>query len=238
MQRIRTLTLLAMLAIAASALATPSAFAQNEPLPHNQTPRLIVNQEVHAAADTFCPLVTPSPAPVPGPTTTGGGCRIHVTGSDIEFWGATPGGAEPLYWQCDMEFVMRLDAAAEGYMSHLELTPGSLGQCTLKPCRNPALPASEDRAWSVSLRDAEASPEAITFLICIVYQDQPLHCEHTLPFVRTGQHRYAFNAPFVTSPHGGSSILPCRLRGAFSIETVSEVTGEAEAEQLPEIRHS
>ena len=34
----RTLTLLAMLALAATALAAPSAFAQSEPELHNQAP--------------------------------------------------------------------------------------------------------------------------------------------------------------------------------------------------------
>ena len=67
MRTARKLTLLAMLAIAATALTAPTTFAQVEPELHNQTPRIIVQQEVHAATDVACPTVTPTPPPAVSP---------------------------------------------------------------------------------------------------------------------------------------------------------------------------
>lgn len=238
MWTLRKLTLPAALAIAASTLTTPSGFAQNEPLPHNQTPRLIVGQEVHAAADQPCPLVTPSPAPSPGPTFTTGGCRIHVTATDAQFMIRTSLGTLP-YWECDIEFDMRLDSSGEGYLSHQEFI--SDGSCGAQACR-PNPPTAEDRAWSVFLREAEPAPtERITFLLCIDHpfrDDGIMHCEYTLPVSQTTTHRYMFQA-FLSQAHGASNYDGfCTLNGMFQTESAPGVTGEGQAEQQVEIRHT
>jgi hypothetical protein len=78
MHHARKLTWLALAAFAALALTAPAALAQTEPLTHNAAPRLIVKQEIHAAADFNCPLVGPSPPPVLSPIITDGGCRVHT----------------------------------------------------------------------------------------------------------------------------------------------------------------
>lgn len=243
MRHARKLALLAILAITGSAVAAPSASAQSEPLAHNQTPQLIAGQEVHGAPDLACPLVTPSPPPMPGPTTTGGGCRFHVTGTDIVFYGPIAGGGmETVLHICGMEFDMRMDSAGEGYLSHMEITPNSQGGlCTFKACRPNDPPTSENRAWSVFLREVEGPPnEAITFLMCIKEPPftglQQLHCEFTLPFYTLSPHRYSFSASS-TVGHNAAG-WPCKISGSFFTEASLGVTGEGQAEQSPEIRHN
>ena len=241
----RTLTLLAMLAIAASALAAPSAFAQTEPLAHNQTPLLSIQQEVHGAADANCPLVTPSPAPSPGPLVTAGGCRIHVSAPIVELWAhLSPGGSEVLVSTCNLEFDMRLDATGEGYMAHQELTASAQGQCTRRACGQVTPPTSEGRAWSVFLRETEPAPtERLTFLSCIEALDGTgaSHCEFTVTGTEPTPHAYRFTVADA-SGHGtsfphcewGSQSTP----GVFGTEAVLGTTGEAQAEQRIEIRHN
>jgi hypothetical protein len=244
MRHVRTSTLLATLAIAASTLAAPSASALLEPLAHNQTPRLLVSQEVHAAPDPLCPLVTPSPAPSPGPTVTSGGCRIHFSGTHIQFW-THELGMEGMIWDCNIEFDMRLDGSGEGYMTHQEFTDASVGSCTATACGQPS-PIDEGRAWSVFMREAEPAPtERLTFVICIKSSgggvgDQ--HCEYTLDFSQPTPHRYRFTGGNTRAHSGGDPFCeeiggPVEL-GIFETEAVSGVTGEGQAEQLPEIRHS
>jgi hypothetical protein len=241
----RKLTLLAILAIAATALAAPSAFAQTEPLAHNQTPLLIVQQEVHGAADANCPLVTPSPPPNPGPLVTAGGCRTHVSAPNVEIIAhVSSGGPEVIINVCNMEMDLRVDAAGEGYLSHQEFTQGTTGTCTRKACGQPAPPTGEGRAYSLFLREVEPAPtERLTMLFCVELLDgtNASHCEVTVPVTEPTPHAYAFP---VADASGHGAIFPhCEFGNAaspdvFATEAALGTTGEGQAEQEIEIRHN
>jgi hypothetical protein len=237
--------LLAMLAIAATAMAAPSAFAQTEPLAHNQTPLLIVQQEVHGAVDANCPLVTPSPPPNPGPLVTAGGCRSHISAPNLE-WSAhlSAGGTEVLISSCNVEMDLRVDAAGEGYLSHQEFTQGTTGTCTRRACGQTAPPTSEGRAYSFFMRETEPAPtERATILLCMENLDgtAPAHCEFTVPVTEPTPHAYAFP---VADASGHGAIFPrCEFGSAaspdvFATEAALGTTGEAQAEQEIEIRHN
>jgi hypothetical protein len=241
----RKLTLLAMLAIAATALAAPSAFAQTEPLAHNQTPLLIVQQEVHGAADAACPLVTPSPPPNPGPLVTAGGCRSHISAPNVELFAhLSAGGTEVLLNTCNIEMDVRIDAAGEGYLSHQEFTQGTAGTCTRRACGQTAPPTSEGRAYSFFMRETEPAPtERVTVLLCFENLDgtNPSHCEVTLPVTEPTPHAYTFTMAD-TSGHG--AVFPhCEFGSVaspdvFQTEGALGTTGEGQAEQELEIRHN
>ena len=246
----RKLTLLAMLAIAAAALAAPSAFAQTstEPEAHNQTPRLIVQQEVHAANDVNCPLVTPSPPVAPPalpPTTAGGGCRSHVNGPNLILSRHDAAGAEAVSTVCNYEFDIRVDVAGEGYITHQELT-GDPATCVVRPCGGATPPGtSEGRIWSFFMFESEVAGstarERITFMFCIEpvppIVGPPSHCEVTLPFTQPTTHRYQFTATDVNG-HAPAGTTRCELDGTFNIETTPGVSTENLAEQNIEVRHN
>jgi hypothetical protein len=236
----RKLMLLAMLALAATALAAPAAFAQDvEPELHNQTPRLIVQQEIHAANDVNCPAVVPSPPPNPAPTVTSGGCRLHVASvGTVPLTQHDAAGNEVVVTACTVEFDVRIDSAGEGYMAHQEFT-GPLGTCNVKPCGQVTPPTSEGRAWSFHARETEPAPrEVATVLFCIeaLPSGPPAHCEITVPFSQTATHRYSFVANDAASH---SAATPrCELSGTFNTEAGGPLSGEGQARQNVEIRHT
>jgi hypothetical protein len=245
----RKLTLLAMLAIAATALAAPSAFAQTstEPELHNQTPRLIVQQEVHAGgADVNCPLVTPSPPvspPALPPVTAGGGCRAHVTSGaqTLPFSHHDAAGAEAIVSVCSMEFDIRVDIAGEGYITHQEFT-GAVGTCNIKPCGQTA-PGGEGRIWSFWMQENEIAGnpvrERLTFLFCLepILGGAASHCEVALPLSQPTTHRYRLTAVNVGG-HSPAGTTRCEWDGVFDVEATPGSSGEALNEQNIEIRHN
>jgi hypothetical protein len=243
MRTVRKLTLLAMLAIPATALAAPSALAQTEPELHNQAPRLLVAQEVHAATDVTCPAVTPSPPPNPGPLVTVGGCRGHYTASSVVLSAhLTAGGTEVVVSTCDVEVDVRGDSAGEGYVAHQEFTQGAVGTCTRRACGQVTPPTSEGRAYTFYGQETEVAgqgprEEAIV-LFCTEDLANPVaaHCEVTIPFTQIATHRYRGTANDV-SGHG--AVFPhCELTGTFDQEAALQTTGEAQAEQNVEVRHT
>jgi hypothetical protein len=243
MRTVRKLTLLAMLAIPATALAAPSAFAQTEPELHNQAPRLLVTQEVHAANDVACPAVTPSPPPNPGPLVTVGGCRGHYTATAVVLSAhLSAGGTEVVVSTCDVEVDKRGDSAGEGYVVHQEFTQGATGICARKACGQVTPPTSEGRAYTAYGQETEVAgqgpPEEVVVLFCTEDLANPVasHCEVIIPFTQGATHRYSFIANDV-SGHG--AVFPhCELTGTFNQEATLQTTGEAQAEQNIEIRHT
>jgi hypothetical protein len=243
MRLARKLTLLAMLAIAATALAAPTAFAQTEPEGHNQTPRLIVQQEVHAANDVNCPNVTPSPPPLVSPTVTAGGCRQHYTAPNVPLTQHVAAGTEVLVSTCDVEFEIRLDLAGEGWIVHQEFTQGTVGTCTRRACGQLQPPTSEGRAYTVYLQETEVAGqgprESAVVLFCTEFMDgtSPGHCEITVPLSQTATHRYQFTAVDLAG-HPGNVFPRCELSGTFTQEATLGTTGEGQLEQNVEIRHT
>ena len=248
MRTARELTLLAMLAIAAAAFAAPSAFAQTstEPETHNQASRLIVQQEVHAANDTNCPLVTPSPPVAPPalpPTTAGGGCRSHAGSLGIFFKSHDAVGAETLLSHCALEFDVRIDVAGEGYLTHQELTPGAA--CNHRACGQvgPPPPTDEGRIWSFFTQESEVvgstDREQLVMLFCIEHIDIgiPLHCEVKVPLSQGLTHRYILSATDVNG-HAPAQTPRCEMDGEIRFEGAPGTSGEGLAEQNIEIRHT
>ena len=237
----RKLTLLAMVAMAATALTAPSGFAQEtEPELHNQAPRLIAAQEVHAAADAACPAVVPTPPVAVSPTVTSGGCRVHVASVGVVPLTAhlSAGGTEVVVSDCTIEFDLRIDAAAEGWMSHQEYTGGA--GCTRQACGQPTPPTGEGRAWSFHMAEVEppARTERFTFLFCTepIGQSSPSHCEITFAVNQPSTHRYRFVA---ADASGHGTFFPhCEYSATFEVEAALGTTGEAQAEQNIEIRHT
>lgn len=241
----RKLVLLAMAAIAVTAMAAPSAFAQNEPLAHNQTPKLEVRAE---PAATLCPAVTPSPAPNPAPGVTGGGCRVHASGPNIVLLQHVF-GAESVASTCNVEFDARLDAQAEGYLTHSELTQGTQGTCTRRPCGLGLAGTPEGRAFSAYGREVGPGSEQVTALFCVENLDgsTDTHCEVDIPFTEPTNHRYRFLTPPQNpagqpansggAPGHGPAGFRCELAGQFDTEAVLGTTGENQAEQQVEVNH-
>ncbi|HYJ00271.1 MAG TPA: hypothetical protein VEX36_11440 [Thermoleophilaceae bacterium] len=244
MRLARRLTSFAMFAISAMALAAPLAFAQSgEPELHNQTPRLLVAQEVHAANDVVCPAVTPTPPPNPGPLVTAGGCRGHYSAPNVvRSVHLSAGGTEVVISTCNAEFDIRLDAAGEGYLAHQEFTQGTQGTCTWRACGQVTPPTSEGRAYTVYLQETEVvgqgPREGAVILFCFENIDGTgaSHCEVTVPMNQTATHRYQFNANDV-SGHG-VAFPHCELTGLFTEEVTLGTTGEGQLEQRVEIRHT
>jgi hypothetical protein len=242
MRLARKTMLLAMLALAASALASPSVFGHNtEPLLHNQTPRLIVQQEVHAANDVACPAVLPTPAPNPSPLVTSGGCRFHISGLSINFSEHTSAGAESIITTCNIEADARIDAAGEGYLTHQELTQGVLGTCTRRACAQPTPPTGEGRAWSFYMQETEPAPrERMVILFCLETLTTPtsiIHCEFTLPIAQTTTHMYEFVTNDLAG-HNAPNFPRCEITGILRTEEPAGLTGENQARQNIEIRHT
>ena len=237
----RKLTPVAMLALAAGALLAPSAFAQIEPELHNQAPRLIAAQEVHAAADVACPAVVPTPPVAVSPTVTSGGCRVHVASTgNVPFTAhLSAGGTEVVITECAIEFDIRIDAAAEGWISHQEFT-GPAAVCTRQACGQPTPPTGEGRAYSFHLSEVEppARTEQAIVLFCMepIGQTAPSHCEITFPLTQPTTHRYRLVA--VDASGHGTAFPHCEWTGTFDVEAVLGTTGEAQAEQNIEIRHT
>lgn len=236
MRTTRKLPLLAILALAATA---PSALAEHEPELHNQTPRVTAAQEVHAAADPACPAVVPTPPAAVSPTVTGGGCRLHLASVGAVSLTAhlSAGGTEALISDCTVEFDLRLDAAAEGWLAHAEFT-GAPGVCTKRSCG--AAAGSEGRAYNFHIQEVEppARTEQAIVLFCTENLDgtQPSHCEFPFPMTQPSMHRYRFTA---TDAPGHGGVFPhCELSGTFDTEAGGGTSGEAQLYQNVEIRHT
>jgi hypothetical protein len=242
MRNARKLTLLATLALAATALAAPSALAQVEPELHNQAPRIAASQEIHGAADAVCPPVTPNPPVAVSPTSTSGGCRQHMSGPNVVLTAhLTAGGTEVSVTTCNFEFDRRIDPDGEGWISHQEFTPGTVGTCTRRACGQVTPPTSEGRGWTFYVQETEVAGqgprESMIVLLCTESIDGSgtAHCEITIPISQLSLHRYRFTAADV-SGHG--TVFPhCEWTGTFDEEAVLGTTGEAQAEQRVEIRH-
>ncbi|HYJ00272.1 MAG TPA: hypothetical protein VEX36_11445 [Thermoleophilaceae bacterium] len=235
---------LAAIAAAVTVSVAPSAVAQpQEQAAHNQTPRLLAAQEVYAGNDVACPLVTPSPPPLPSPLVTAGGCRLHFSGPSVTLSAhLSAGGTEVLVSTCDIEFDLRLDSAGEGWISHQELTQGTAGSCTRRACGQLTPPTSEGRAWQIYLQETEvagAGPRENGLIIfCTEALDGTnlVHCPTIIPFSQPVQHRYRFTAADVRSL--GSFFPNCEHTGTFDSEATRGTTGEGQLEQNIEIRHA
>lgn len=240
MSFVRKLTLLATAAIVATAVAAPSALGQ-EPLAHLQSPDLQVRTE---PSSILCPLVLPSPAPTPGPISTTGGCVVHIAAPNLVLL-AHVFGIESVDMTCNFETDARLDGSAEGYLTHVELTQGTLGTCTRRPCGADFSP--EGRAWSAyGFEDPLSIGDGgiLRVLLCLWRTDNTTntHCEIPLSFYESSNHRYRFTT---SSQQGGSGGTACHgvagfrgeLVGTFNTETFPATTQEGSQEHHIEVNH-
>lgn len=234
----------AAIVAAVTVSVAPMAFAQpQEQALHNQTPRLLATQEVHAVNDVACPVVTPTPPPLPSPLVTAGGCRLHFSGPNVSLSAhLSAGGAEVLVSTCDIEFDLRLDAAGEGWISHQELTQGTVGSCTRRARGQVTPPTSEGRAWQIYLQEIEVAGvgprENALIIFCTKTLDGTnlVHCPTIIPFSQPVQHRYRITAADVSSL--GSFFPNCEHTGTFDSEAMLGTTGEGQLEQNVEVRHT
>ena len=236
MRYAHTLVLLVMAALSIAALIAPQALAQ-EPLQHNQSPDLQARVE---PGGTLCPVVTPTPVPTTPPVNTSGGCRIHARGLNI-LLEAHIFGFETVDSTCDTEFDARLDSSAEGYLTHAELTQGTQGTCTRRPCGTTS-PGVEGRPWSAYGRENGAEFETITVLFCLwgIDNQTNTHCEVSIPFAEfeggvPTNHRYQIVA-FDQECHGVAGFRG-ELTGVWNTEMVTGTNGESQTEQQVEINH-
>jgi hypothetical protein len=241
MRLARKLVLLATMAMAAMALAAPSAFAQSEPLAHHAVPDIQVRAE---PAGTLCPAVTINATR----TVAAGGCIVHGSGPNIVLV-AHVFGVESVQSTCNVEFDLRIDADGEGFLTHQELTQGTQGVCTRRPCGS--LPAgTEGRPWEVSGRETGtvAPREILTALFCVETlnsdgtHSSPTHCEVDVPMTEPTNHRYTFTTPGAPTGGGAEGHGPagfrCEVSGVFSTEaTQPSPTGEGGTRTQVEVNH-
>jgi hypothetical protein len=224
MRLVRKLTLLAILAIAATALMAPAASGQ-EPLMHDQMPGLQAFSE---------PGGNPCPAVVQFAGGTAGGCRLHITGTNVAFIGHMVGGVEAVNARCTIEVTARVDASAEGFFTHAEMTDSPMGVCNRQPCGF-VEGQLEGRPWAFYAKEVAAGVESLTALFCV--QDPAgtqRHCELDFGLVEPANHRYGLNVPAA----GGSCHGVLReMTGSWGVEVDPGQTGEDEAEQQVEINH-
>ena len=267
MRILRKLVLLAIMAIAATALAAPTAFGASasqhdgrslEPqLPHT-APELQVREET---SNVLCPAVTPAAGTVPSPTLTSGGCKAHVRGNAIRLIAHLPDGNEIQVSNCNVELELRIDSTGRGWITHQELVDVTMGSCTRHPCPQlpePAEPA-EAKAWGFSLRErgTVVPRETATVLFCLSASSDEhgpqSHCEVEVPFTETEggvatNHRYHFDArrddPItagVSCHHSPQTEVPRgEIFGEFNTEMVNSLAGPegGVVEHRVEINHT
>lgn len=236
----RRLMLLAAVAAVAMALTAPSGFAQgseSEPLAVPAGTDLSVAQEGGFA----CPGVGPTPPPTEGVFNTAGGCVVHGGGNGIVLSGHL-WGIESVDSTCNVEFDWRTDGSGTGYLTHHEFTTASTGTCTRKACEQGTLEPfqSEGRPWRAFAFESQTGPpeERLTVLFCVEDRDpdggNERHCNVTVPFTETTNHRYTFTANDINA----SGTPRCELNGTFTIEaTQVSPTVEAGTRTHVEINH-
>ena len=241
MRLARKLMLLAVMALAAMAVAAPSAFAQGsetEPLAVSASTDLSVSAEPSGA---LCTAVTPATPPASGLFDTVGGCVVHGGGNAIVLSGHLF-GIESVDSTCNVEFDLRTSGTGTGYLAHQEFTPAATGTCTRKPCNQAsfAAPQSEGRPWRGFAFESQtgAPEERITVLFCVEDRDADggnrRHCNVTVPFTETTNHRYTFTANDINA----SGTPRCEINGTFTTEaTQVSPSGEGQTRTQVEVNH-
>ncbi|HYJ00391.1 MAG TPA: hypothetical protein VEX36_12050 [Thermoleophilaceae bacterium] len=218
--------MLAVVAIAATALMAPSAFGQ-EPLMHDQNPQLQAGAE---PGNNPCPAVVAHDNNV-----VEGGCRLHIAGTGIQFIGHLAGGMEVITSTCAIEFTARLDSAAEGFLTHVEMADSGGFECHRRPCGFLAV-GDEGRPWGFYAKEVAAGDENLTVLLCVRDQNgNEAHCEVDFDLTQPADHRYTIASPAGGSPCHGA---PREINGSWSVEGMLGMTGEGQAEQQVEINHT
>ena len=226
MRLVRKLTLLAALAMAATALMAPTAFGQ-EPLAHDQTPELQAGIE---PGNDPCPAVVVHG----GGGGVEGGCRLHITGTNIQFIVHLAGGMEVITSTCNIEFSARLDSAVEGFLTHVEMVAPVGFECHRRPC-GVVMSGDEGRPWAVSASEVGAGDEFLRVLLCVRDDaGNEAHCEVDLAMTQPVNHRYTFATPPGDATCHGT---PRELNGSWNVEGMLEITGEGQFEQQVEINH-
>jgi hypothetical protein len=140
----RKLTLLALTAVAAMALAVPQSFAQNV--------------EVEDISGGHCPAVTPTAHSVSG------GCAVvaHSTSPILLMAHLNP-TFEVLASSCDYEFTGHVGGDGTGFITGQTLTGDD---CTTPPCNEGG--AVSQALWPFGLRENAPASETLDLTLCIV----------------------------------------------------------------------
>jgi hypothetical protein len=258
MRSVRKLVLLAVMAIAAMAAIAPSAFAQSEAEPLAVAP---LDLEVRSEpGNVHCPAVTPATPPVSGEFSTSGGCLVHGGSANAPAGHVTltghVGSFEAIDSQCAVEFDLRIQGNATGYLTHQELTGGS--ECTRRPCHYPNTPNpsfeppatrtgthNESRPWRAFGFEPSAGQKRIRTLFCVESRhtdslEPPSgkrHCNIAIPFVEDANHRYTFTANDTPGSGAGTLANPrCEITGVFTTEATQPAGGEGTRTQV-EVNH-
>jgi hypothetical protein len=136
MRDIRKLVLLAVMALAATAIAAPAALAQSNPENHETL------ELRNKATGAHCPAVTK-----PTAHTVAGGCFTHTKSQGEWEFRKHVFGIESHFTSCEVEFYERLNEDGEGYMLHQSFSHPS---CVRRPCQEPS-PETEPTPWPAHL---------------------------------------------------------------------------------------
>lgn len=236
--------LLALVALASAAITAPTAFAQSNPENHET---LDVTRE---PSGDHCPAITK-----PTQHTTAGGCLIHVASSGEYEIRKHVFGIESHITKCNLEFWIRFNEDAEGYIIHQVMTGPS---CPREPCREAGQPertpwpahgdelhkSTVPKAGETGLTSSIAGHrEILTTNRCISTLDMSTNesCEIDIPFNQTATtHEYEFGDAVAEMPSHGITGFRCEIVGHWRAEHAIgrlENIGTAELETKVEITH-
>jgi hypothetical protein len=239
---------LLLLAVAGSIAvsAAPAARAggsETEPLAMPASTGVSVTAE---PAGTACSSISPATPPASGTYATSGGCLFHVGGPNIVVSGHLF-GIEVTDSTCNFEFDYRIDWIGRVTAVHQELTQGTQGTCTRRPCHYPLTPGTEEppstgqtesRPWRGYLGAAPAPLFVVsTLLICledrhtVTPEQNKRHINISIPGTESSNHRYTFAANDVNGSTSSSGVR-AEVSGIITTEATQVAGSESGRTQV------
>jgi len=203
----RKLALLATMALAALALAAPSAFGQ-------------ALQTTNEATGADCPSVSAVGHAISG------GCVIHASSEGEITLRQHIFGIESTVSVCENEFTGRLGPNGAGFIN--QQTLGDHGDCAREPC-DEETGTKEKRPWPATGREQFLHPGkegVLRAVFCVETLTNTSHpsgetnCTVDVPFTlfNASTHRYEFGEPVNEMPGIGTAGFRCELIGHWLTE--------------------
>jgi len=196
----RKLTLLATMAIAALALAAPSAFGQS----------LEITNE---ATGAHCGSLTV------GTHSVSGGCQVNAVsetmsnGDDVVLRQHIF-GIESTVTECTNQFTANLNEDGEGYLTNQVLGGAA---CSREPCNEEASGGAQDPWHGTGREDDTGSWLRSVFCVTQDNQHSNINCTVDVPFSEVGDHNYEFgHANGTEMPGIGTAGFRCELQGHWA----------------------